>query len=335
MFKKEEAWKNLSEEDMSGEIWKDIKEYEHLYCISNYGRVRIKNSNKILKSRLLYDYVYICLNKKSKSRNFRVHKLVLRHFVSESPKHNSVVGHNDNNKSNNFVENLYWTTSRDNTLKAIDDGLLINDKSEKDSQSIKVKVLDKNTNEIIGVYGSIRECARCIENVDDGFIAKAVSKNLDYNPRSRKYKYLKCSDDEFLQNINFKSQILKESEKVDKRPIKFLVTHPNGDVEECDNQKQLSYRIGIPQAMISKLINNNSEMNGYKFEMLEKVKYESSTAYDNFMNNLPEIKIKNIFTNEIITFKTIEDIKEKFGLTGNAISRNNNKFLINSEWSIL
>ena len=335
MLKKEEAWKNLSIEDMKGEIWKPIIEYEDLYLISNYGRIKSIKGNIIIKTRLLYDYVYTSLNKNGKARNFRVHKLVLRHFVSEPPKHNSVVGHEDNNKSNNFVGNLYWTTSRENTIKAIEDGLLINDMSENDSQSIKVKALDKCTNEIVGVYGSIRECARCIENLEDSFVSKVIFNDPSYKPRSKKYKYLKCSDDEFLQNIDLKSKILIESEKVDKRPTRFLITYPNGDVEELDNQKQLSYKIGIPQAIISKLIKNNSEMNGYKFEMLEKIKYENSTAYDNFMNNLPEVRVRNIFTDEIIIVKAIEDLKEKFGFTGNGLTRNNNKYLINGEWEII
>ena len=35
-----EIWKNLSLEDMEGEIWKDIEGYEGLYQVSNMGRIK-------------------------------------------------------------------------------------------------------------------------------------------------------------------------------------------------------------------------------------------------------------------------------------------------------
>ena len=37
------------ENDFVGEEWKDIKDFEGLYQISNYSRVRSLKSNKILK----------------------------------------------------------------------------------------------------------------------------------------------------------------------------------------------------------------------------------------------------------------------------------------------
>ena len=55
--------------------------------------------------------------------------------------------------------NLYWTTNKENIQKAVDDGLLINDKGYEDSQSIPIICYDQNFAEIKR-YGSISECHR-------------------------------------------------------------------------------------------------------------------------------------------------------------------------------
>lgn len=331
-----EMWKERQLESFDGEVWRPIIEYENLYQISNYGRIKNIKKNVILKSRLLFGYVYVGLNKNSKSRNFRVHKLVIRHFLSEPPLHNSVVGHYDNIKCNNFIDNLYWTTSRDNTIKAIEDGLLISKLAEDNHMSFKVKVLDKKTNEIVGVYGSIRECSRCIENSDESFIAVILWDNINIKPRSKKYKYLNCSDTEFYNLKHLKSAILTENIRVDKRPSVFDVTFPNGEIFTFDNQTQASIKTGIKQATISHLIKSNGEFNGYKFKFIKKINYKDSSAYASNIKNKPSIIIKNIFTNEIKEFRFVKDLKEYFGLTGNDIMQYRCKNqLINSEWSIL
>ena len=49
-------------------------------------------------------------------------------------------------------------------------------KAEDNDASIYIKVIDKETNKIVGIYGSLRECERCIDNITLSAIAKVYKK---------------------------------------------------------------------------------------------------------------------------------------------------------------
>lgn len=321
---------------MEKEIWVTIKDYEN-YEISNYGKIRRIKDKKYISTKVLKQcgYVYVNLYKNGVGKHFRVHKLVIRHFKSEPPYHNSVVGHLDNNKTNNYIGNLYWTTTKENTLKAVQDKLLVNDIAENDSQSEKIKVLDLEGN-IVGVYGSLRECDRCVDNVDLSFIAK-VYKKENYKPRSRKYRYQSCTDEEFLSNQDVKNVHLIENPKVDKRPTIFkLINLETNEETIYDNQTYVGKLLCIPQAVVSNLVKNGGIYDNYKFELIRKTNYVDASGYKNQLSNIPDITVKNIFTNEVLTFKTSKELREYFGLSGNHINQYKLKNrLIYSEWRIL
>lgn len=106
------------------EIWKDIEGYEGKYQISNFGRVKslvFRNNKyliyreKILKPNIGKDgYVRIGLrDKNKKTKTYLVHRLVAQAFISDY-NNSLVVNHKDENKSNNNVLNLEWTTIREN-----------------------------------------------------------------------------------------------------------------------------------------------------------------------------------------------------------------------------
>lgn len=89
----------------------------------------------------------------------RVNRLVAEAFIP-NPDNLPVVMHKDNNKKNNRVDNLKWGTIRDNTIQACEDGLIANDKSWDDSQSMPVDQYDTATNILIATYGSVGEAQR-------------------------------------------------------------------------------------------------------------------------------------------------------------------------------
>jgi hypothetical protein len=111
------------------EIWKDIKGYEGLYQISNYGRVKSlkriikdKNNRSIpIKEKILklndngLGYKFICLtDNNNKKKKFYIHRLVAIMFIpSEEGK--DIINHLDCNPSNNYYKNLEWTTKKGNT----------------------------------------------------------------------------------------------------------------------------------------------------------------------------------------------------------------------------
>jgi len=114
------------------EVWKDIKDYEGLYQVSNLGRVKSlkrkrkgrNNSICNVKERIIKQgkqpnrYYYVILSKKGKRKTHLTHKLVAIAFLNHIPNGQIiVVNHIDFDKLNNNVENLEIITQRQNANK--------------------------------------------------------------------------------------------------------------------------------------------------------------------------------------------------------------------------
>lgn len=97
------------------EIWKDIKGYEGLYQVSNFGRIKsVKEFNyqkilKLSKNDARGGYMQVVLCKNGVTKMFRVHRLVAMMFLP-NPENLPQVNHKDENKENNSVDNLEWCT---------------------------------------------------------------------------------------------------------------------------------------------------------------------------------------------------------------------------------
>lgn len=130
------------------EIWRDIKGYENIYQVSNYGRIRsldryVTGGNqynckftclkkgKILKPRIKkHGYLSINLSKNGKTTDYCVHLLVANTFLTDKTIFKSVpredrntinlndlqVNHKDENKQNNNINNLEWCTRKYNCV---------------------------------------------------------------------------------------------------------------------------------------------------------------------------------------------------------------------------
>lgn len=100
------------------EIWKDIKGYEGAYQVSNSGKVRsfLKSSTAhdglphVLKPSSTRGYLSVSLfSKESGRKTFLVHRLVAQAFIP-NPNNFQEINHKDENKANNFSDNLEWCT---------------------------------------------------------------------------------------------------------------------------------------------------------------------------------------------------------------------------------
>ena len=111
-------------EDLDGEIWKDIAGFEG-YQVSNFGRVKSFKGKKprILKPQFPNEYLNADLSIDGKQKQRYVHVLVAQAFIP-NPDNKPEVNHDDGNKFNNFVGNLYWATHAENTQHAYDSGLI-------------------------------------------------------------------------------------------------------------------------------------------------------------------------------------------------------------------
>lgn len=112
----------------------------------------------------------------------RVHRIVAEHFIP-NPNNYKIVGHKNNIKHDNRVENLYWTTTSENTKKAYDDGLSNNDKGWDDNQSIPIEVYKHG--KYICSYGSCTECSKVLD-IPLSTILRRVKNEIKTN--YRKYK---------------------------------------------------------------------------------------------------------------------------------------------------
>ena len=116
-----ERWFDLT--PLKNEEFRDIQDYEGMYQVSNYGRVKrlkrrvntvIRNSNyRYIKEKILTslnngkDYLFVTLVKNKTKEYLKIHRLVAQAFI---PNQNGLpcVNHKDYNRKNNKVDNLEW-----------------------------------------------------------------------------------------------------------------------------------------------------------------------------------------------------------------------------------
>ena len=107
-------------------MFRDVKNFEGLYKVSNDGRVFSVKRNKILKPKVTKDgYFEVCLfNSHNNSRCYkRVHRLVAETFIP-NPENKTQVNHKDGDKTNNCVSNLEWNTPKENIMHGVKNGLI-------------------------------------------------------------------------------------------------------------------------------------------------------------------------------------------------------------------
>jgi hypothetical protein len=96
------------------EIWKNIKGYEGIYEVSNYGKIRNFKTKFVLNTKPKPDgYYRFGLWKNGKQKYHYLSRLVFSSFCNESI-NGLEINHIDCNRSNNKFENLEITTSREN-----------------------------------------------------------------------------------------------------------------------------------------------------------------------------------------------------------------------------
>ena len=96
------------------EVWKDIEGYEDRYQVSNLGRMKRVITGRILKSgKNRGGYLYVNLCKNGKYKTHKIHRQVAQAFIP-NPENKPEINHIDEDKSNNVISNLEWSTRKEN-----------------------------------------------------------------------------------------------------------------------------------------------------------------------------------------------------------------------------
>ena len=142
------------------EIWKTIDGYE-TYSVSTFGNVRNDVTERIKKPNInTVGYLDFDLYKNNKRKHHSLHRLIAIAFIPNSDNKNDV-DHIDNNRLNNSIENLRWTTRSENICNSIIKstntsgikGVGFHKKSQKWRATITINGINKH----IGSFNTIEE----------------------------------------------------------------------------------------------------------------------------------------------------------------------------------
>ena len=103
------------------EVFRDVKGYEGLYQVSDFGRIKSLARKGCLKHRILKPHIniggYYAVNLyNGKPKNHKIHQLEAIAFLNHVPCGlKIVVDHKDFDKLNNYLPNLRLITNRENT----------------------------------------------------------------------------------------------------------------------------------------------------------------------------------------------------------------------------
>lgn len=177
------------------ETWKDIPGYEGLYQASDLGRIKsldriVETSNmysKLYKGTILKQtlgttgYLTVKLNTDGKRKTRKVHQLIAMAFLSHKPcGHDKVINHKDFDKTNNNINNLEITTTRENIVhktktlnsSSIYTGVYI----DKERGGWISSIFIEGKHKFLGRFESEKEASLCYEETLKNYLHKKQNK---------------------------------------------------------------------------------------------------------------------------------------------------------------
>lgn len=192
----------MTEENQEDEIWKDVKDYEGIYQVSNKGRVKRlekvivdKIGRKHHKKELILKanpdgsgYLQVNLfDNDGRKKVLKVHRLVGETFIPNS-ENKPQINHKDEIKTNNCVDNLEWMTSKENNNYGTH-----NERAGKASGKTRSKPVAQYSKdgEFVKIWPSQSEAGRQLELSQSNISKAARGINETYGGFVWKYTKLK------------------------------------------------------------------------------------------------------------------------------------------------
>ena len=101
------------------EKWKDVKGFEGLYEVSDFGNVRNKKTKHLFEVDVTNSYAKVALSKEGKRLKRYVHRIVFESHLGPLVE-GYQINHKDFNRLNNHVSNLEQVTVFENNLHSRD-----------------------------------------------------------------------------------------------------------------------------------------------------------------------------------------------------------------------
>lgn len=143
------------------------------YYVTDTGKV-MNSRDHILKTHVVnsgYEVIQIA------NQHFSIHRLVAKYFC-DGYKPYLVVDHINNNRLDNRASNLRWITAKENNddmIRRKRNDTKTARKALKKRRNTAIYMIDKNTNQILKRFNSIREASKCM-NISESGISGYLNK---------------------------------------------------------------------------------------------------------------------------------------------------------------
>lgn len=191
---------------MDKEIWKVIENYEGIYEVSSFGKVKNTKTGNILKqmktNKGVY-YVKLCVD--GLAAKTQIHSIVGNAFLKKTPNRN-IIRHIDGNKANNNVKNLEYATT------------YVKKKGDIKDENLEWK-------KVVG-YEDLYE-------VSNTGIIRSIASNINLKPmkNSEGFHYVKLCKNNNISKVKI-HRIVGDAFLKQKNIPKFVIKHISEDITD-------------------------------------------------------------------------------------------------------
>jgi len=291
------------------EKWHVINDFPN-YSISNLGNVMNNKTNKMMKLNVKSGYYHVGLINNKNRSIFKVHRLVALAFIN-NPENKPEVNHKNKNKLDNLIDNLEWTTHKENMQhKSI--GLIY--KSNKNKPILR---LNKNNNEVIEQYNSIEEAGiwssenKFTNNSHNGRNAIGNCVNgLSNSAYGFKWKYIENNS---LENEEWREINLQELFGIEKKFDKKYFVSNLGRFKNSFGSIMENYKVNENGYIRVYILNKT-----FTLHRLVALAFIENTENKQQVNHIDGNKLNNSINNlEFVTNKENQTHKFQIGLGNN------------------